>query len=305
MLELEHINCDLCGSEDYTVIYRKPDNWLWLNQYEYPVVKCCECGLVYVNPRPSESSMLKYYPDGYHDNREVAYEETRYESQYNIISDFKPKTILDIGCARGDFLAYYNKRNPQALLFGCDPYSDKVNYEFINFNNEELISCNYSNNYFDLITSWAVFEHIYKPIEYFMEVSKILTLDGKLVILVTNANSCYGKFAFSEDIPRHTYHYSIDSLTQYAIKSGMVIENIIFTDSIFNGKGFGTFRYSISRLVGYSWEKRYFNKSNIIHRTFESFGKILDYFAFTIPWERKFKVSGIMVAVFRKVENTS
>jgi uncharacterized Zn finger protein len=51
-MKLEHVDCDLCGSADYKIRYRKSDNWLWLNYFEYPVVECPGCGLVYVNPRP-------------------------------------------------------------------------------------------------------------------------------------------------------------------------------------------------------------------------------------------------------------
>jgi len=301
----EHIKCNLCNSSEYKVKYRKPDNFTWKNQFEFPVVECVNCGLIYVNPRPTKTSMSMYYPEGYHDNRGVDNEKTRYDKQYNFISDYQAEKILDIGCARGDFLAYYKSNNPNVSLYGCDLYSDKVNFDFIEFKKGELTECEYPDNYFDLVTSWAAFEHIFNPLEYFSESSRILNAKGKLVILVTNSKSCYGKFAYSEDIPRHTYHYSIDTLSQFAIKSHMELENIIFTDSIFDGRGFGTFRYLLSRLVRYDFRRRYFGQANMIQQSFEFFGKLLDYLVFTLPWERKFKVSGIMVAVFRKAGNTT
>jgi len=67
---LEHIPCDLCGSNNYKIRYRKPDTSLWLNQFEYPVVERINCGLVFVNPRPMEKSMADFYTKNYHENRD-------------------------------------------------------------------------------------------------------------------------------------------------------------------------------------------------------------------------------------------
>lgn len=59
---LEYVTCDLCGSTGSVVRYRKPDNWLWLHMYEFPVVGRTNCGLVFVNSRPTFNKMEKYYP---------------------------------------------------------------------------------------------------------------------------------------------------------------------------------------------------------------------------------------------------
>ena len=71
-MQLEHVPCDLCGSTSYGVRYRKPDNWLRSTLFEFPVVECDGCSLVYVNPRPTMAAMAGLYPDGYHDGRDGA-----------------------------------------------------------------------------------------------------------------------------------------------------------------------------------------------------------------------------------------
>ena len=84
---LEHVRCDLCGSDDYRIRYRKPDNWLWLNLCEYPVVECSGCGLVYVNPRPTFQEMSNFYPPGYHSGRDDTAHLQRYSAQFRQVSE--------------------------------------------------------------------------------------------------------------------------------------------------------------------------------------------------------------------------
>ncbi len=108
----EHVNCDLCGCGEYTVRYRKPDNWSWLNQFEFPVVECIRCGLVYVNPRPTPESMAYYYPAGYHDNRDTEAFQKRYALQLEFLPALTGEKVLDIGCARGEWLHFLKKNTP-------------------------------------------------------------------------------------------------------------------------------------------------------------------------------------------------
>jgi len=177
-ITLEHVPCDLCGCNEYKVRYRQPDMWLWLNQFEFPVVECKNCGLVYVNPRPIEESMAYYYPDDYHDNRNSDEHIKRYKAQAKYLPDLNFKKVLDIGCARGDFLAYLKTLYPYIEAYGVDTYSKSVNYDFINFHNKNLLECGFESEFFDVICSFAVFEHLHTPSKYFKECGRILKRGG-------------------------------------------------------------------------------------------------------------------------------
>ena len=103
---LEHVPCDLCASEEYKVRYSKPDSWLQGTLYQFPVVECLHCGLVYVNPRPTLESMGAFYPTDYHLGRGVEKFIRRYAVQKSLLPNISGKKVLDVGCARGDFLSY-------------------------------------------------------------------------------------------------------------------------------------------------------------------------------------------------------
>lgn len=300
LLRLEHVSCDLCGSDDYIVRYRKPDNWLWSTSFEYPVVQCSNCGLVFVNPRPTFSEMRAFYPAGYHDTRDDELHWIRYEAQYEYVQSFRSKRILDIGCARGDWLRFLAGKWNDSEFHGIDAFSDGVNFESMTFNNCQLVNAKLPSSYFDLITSWAVFEHLHSPSEHFEAASNALHPGGRLVILVTNSESVYGRYAYKEDIPRHLHHFSEKTLTRYAHKHGLVIEAISFDDRFWDGTGKGAFRHMLRRLVGVSWKDVRDGKLAFPQRVALKLGDILDRLVFFSDWERRLKRSGIMVATLRK-----
>jgi SAM-dependent methyltransferase len=299
-IELEHIQCDLCGSAEYTVRYRKPDDWLWLNQYEYPVVRCTTCDLTYVNPRPTFASTQLFYPPGYHDHRSSEEHRKRYEIQYSYVRDFVGKRILDVGCARGDWLNFLNEKQAGLELHGVDAFSSGVNGDAVRFHQCVLPDANLPDGYFDLVTSWAVFEHLHTPSIYFSSVARALRAGGRFVFLVTNAESCYGKYAYKEDVPRHLYHYSERTLRRYADKHGLVLEQVLFDDRLWDGRGSGTFQHLLGGLVGADWETFYFKRLNLLQRAAIKVGWWLDRAIFATSWEARMRRSGIMIAVMRK-----
>lgn len=299
-MEFEHCTCDLCGGSNYHVRYRKPDTWLWLNQFEFPVVECINCGLVYVNPRPTQKTMAYYYPTNYHDNRTTEQHLYRYKIQSEYLPKLTNEAILDIGCAKGDFLIYLKQKYKDIKLFGMDYYCNSVNSEEISFQQKDLPQCNYASDQFDIVTAWAVFEHLHEPSEYFQEVSRILKGNGKFIFLVTNSESLYGRHAFTEDIPRHLYHFSEKTLKRYADKYGFTLSNMWYDDRVFDGRGHGTFRHLIPSLLGITWEDRYFTDRNRILQCSERIGNLADSVIFSRHWEAKCKRSGIIVVEFTK-----
>ena len=299
-LILEHVDCDLCGCSKYQTIYRKPDNWIWPNQFEYPVVKCIDCGLVYVNPRPIQEEMSKFYPKEYHEDRDKQEWLDRYKVQTEYLPELKNEKILDIGCAEGDFLIYLKKIYPLIRLYGADPFSKWVKSDAITFKNDLLPQARFNDNEFDIITAWAVFEHLNNPSEYFAEVYRILKKGGRFIFLVTNSESLYGQKAYCEDVPRHTYHFSKETLNKYAAKYGFQMANCSYDDRIWDGRGTGTFYYAIQNFLGVTWEKRYYNDINACQRKMGHLGRLIDKLVFNSNWEARKQKSGIMIVEFIK-----
>jgi len=297
---LEHVSCDLCGSEKYKIRYTKPDNWLRGTLYQFPVVECLNCGLVYVNPRPTLDSIGAFYSNDYHHGRESEEFSRRYSVQKTLLPNISGKRVLDIGCARGDFLSYLLNTGSVFEPYGIDAFSTGVSDQRIYFHQDLFPRVGYESDYFDLIMAWAVFEHLHRPAEYFSEAARVLKPQGHLIILVTNSESLYGQCAFSEDVPRHTYHYSKETLSRYGEKVDLKLKEIEYRDDVFDGRGFGTFRFLAGKSVGFTWEKFMLNRLGIKHRIAMRIGSIVDKLVFSSRWEAFLGRSGIMVATYEK-----
>ena len=63
---MESVVCDLCHSDQSEVVTRQRDLLLEVTNDEFTIVKCCRCGLVYLNPRPSKGLLGSYYPTVYY-----------------------------------------------------------------------------------------------------------------------------------------------------------------------------------------------------------------------------------------------
>lgn len=297
---LETIACDLCGSQQFKTRYTKPDQHS-PSDFEYSVVECQNCHMVFLNPRPPESAMVDHYTDHYHNDRNTAYFQKRYLKQLEFMPLGSQDKLLDIGCARGDFLAAVKAQYPGISTYGNDPFSSGVSHDFIEFSNRFLPEAGYPYNFFDCISAWAVFEHLHYPRAYFEEIGRILAPQGKFIMLVTNADSLYGKKAYREDIPRHLFHFSPRTVEAYAQQAGLKVSKIHFNDDIYDGRGIGTFKYSLSKLAGMSFREAHVGKpKKRLHKIAFRLGVRLDKLLFASHWESRLGCSGIMIVEFTK-----
>ena len=58
--ELEIVACDCCGHRKSSGVYRRPDG--------LDVVRCLECGLHFLNPRPVAAALERLYDATYFAN---------------------------------------------------------------------------------------------------------------------------------------------------------------------------------------------------------------------------------------------
>lgn len=295
---LEHVPCDLCGASEYKLRYRKPDTWLRNCHYEYSVVECTQCNLVYVNPRPTVQSMASFYPGDYHAGRDDQNSQERYARQLRYLKLDAGDSVLDVGCARGDFLNFIHQTVSNIDLFGVDAYCEGVTNKHIKFHKCLLTEAPFDASQFNHITAWAVIEHVHNPKDYFVAVKRFLKPNGKFVFLVTNSESRYGRKAYSEDVPRHTYHFSEDTLQHYARDCGFSKCEFDFCDDIYDGRGFGTWQYSLKQLAGWTWEKELLGKVSVAQKFVGLAGNLVDRLLFKSHWEARTRQSGIVVATF-------
>lgn len=63
---MELVSCDLCRSDQSELVTRQRDFLLEVTQDEFTIVRCRQCSLIYLNPRPSKDLLGSYYPTVYY-----------------------------------------------------------------------------------------------------------------------------------------------------------------------------------------------------------------------------------------------
>ena len=66
MTPYETVACPLCGSTRALERLRQRDVNLCMSEDEFSLMTCLECGLIYLNPRPTAQAIGKFYPDEYY-----------------------------------------------------------------------------------------------------------------------------------------------------------------------------------------------------------------------------------------------
>jgi ubiquinone/menaquinone biosynthesis C-methylase UbiE len=245
IFNMEQVPCNLCGSSEYTTLFKGPDLLLDEKREIFTLVKCNHCGLIYQNPRPAADEIGKYYPDDY----EPFFQENRknwflqniinygVEKRSRIVNSLRKRDkigrLLDIGCSTGLFLSTILKLKTWEV-WGVEPSEYAANiardrYK-LNVFTGNLIQANYEGNFFDAVTLWDVLEHLPDPAGTLHEIYRITKPDCYLIMRIPNADSfdarLFGSSWAGLDLPRHYYAFSRLSIGQLLLKNGFKIVSV-------------------------------------------------------------------------------
>ncbi|MCX8011120.1 MAG: class I SAM-dependent methyltransferase [Ignavibacteria bacterium] len=228
-------NCPICQNFGiYT--YKKINQW--------QLSKCKSCKVVFLNPQPSSNELQTYYDVNYFNDvaypnqdlnlddfiKIVAYNLARFEKRFG-----KIKSILEIGCGYGHFLASAKK-----LGYDCDGIeisTDACKYAKENFG-VEISNCDLENftinKKYDLIYLSHSLEHLPNPTRTCNQIHDLLSKSGKAWIIVPNISSIEryieGNNWDAWSLPYHLFHFNKSSITYLLRNCGF---NKIYTEKSF------------------------------------------------------------------------
>lgn len=249
-MKFERVLCPICNL-DKSIFFTKCDG---LN-----IVKCKNCGLVYVNPRISKDKYKKHFQEEYITFEEKLYREfgiwrePTLKREASIIKKIKPQggRILDIGCAGGLFLSFFKSDNKwkcygvELSKFAAEKAREKYGIDvFCGTLNE----AGYPDSFFDVVTILDTLPFIPNPIEELLEVWRILKHNGILAVEIPGfyfrmlknkgiiCRLLYGKWV-SLNPREHLFYYSDDTLNKLLNKTGFkIVKTYIERPPIYGSK---------------------------------------------------------------------
>lgn len=234
-------HCPVCGSIKLQKAFKTHD--YFLSQEEFNICVCKKCGFHFTNPRPTAEALAPYYKsDKYlshsHANQGILgglYQQIRkytLRKKYELVSSIKDgESILDIGCATGQFLNEFKKRGWHCI--GIEP--DKEASEFAHktydlkvFDEEKLDTLEAQS--FDVISMWHVLEHVSDLSKRMEDLRRLIKDNGSLFIALPNLDSWdahyYQKYWAGLDVPRHLYHFKKENVELLFNKYGFTMHKM-------------------------------------------------------------------------------
>lgn len=202
------------------------------------VFRCVQCGHIFTKI-PFEQQ-VSYAEDYYFEKHRRWFENPdlslfqKILSGLNVSNDPR-KSLLDVGCGKGDFLRFARKSNPEIQLVGIDTTSnsgDGVRYISGDFNNHD-----FGAEKFDYIVSTMVVEHVEDPCFFIRKIKSLLAPGGMVMLDTINSGALLHKIARALRAVgirlvfdrlydhHHLQHYNNSSLKRLVTDAGLTLRS--------------------------------------------------------------------------------
>jgi SAM-dependent methyltransferase len=256
---VEEVPCNLCGSSARTAIDEEDG---------FGILRCRDCGLVYVSPQPTQEELPKFYESLYDVDDAAETAEIRslglIERQVaEIVQRLKPEggRLLDIGCGYGQFLS--TMASDCWDLTGLELSESAAAHAVTavpsaTIQQGDIDSADFPDEHFDCIVLIAVMEHFKDPKAALARYSKWLKPGGVVVMVVPYITAFIQaqKFLPASPIrfeaPRHLFDFSPKTLPRYLREAGYTNVKCCIGRPYASPTKFGLALIWLVKLVGYA-----------------------------------------------------
>ncbi|MBI5118002.1 class I SAM-dependent methyltransferase [Candidatus Poribacteria bacterium] len=193
---------------------------------ENPIVFCAECGFVQLGRHANEAQIRREYSRAYFKDAKYLLDAAARREQKRRLSFMKEcgvssgATVLDVGCATGDFVLMAKETYS---VWGTDISEDAL--QIARDRNPEIAerfvcmsgrNSGVPNQHFDAITMWDVVEHLDDPVALLTQMAGKLKRGGMLFLSSPNIGTFIGRvmgkrWAFMTP-PEHIGYFSRETM---------------------------------------------------------------------------------------------
>lgn len=179
------VTCYYCSSAAYDP---------YAEENGYQLVKCRGCGLLYVNPRPSDEVISQAHQYGEHTNKKLyvigQYDPTILPKYNRVLSELygddlhaRPRTWLDIGCGWGEWIeAVRTYSKGQVAIMGTEPNPVKRESAHKRGLKVDYFDLDSHTQKYDAISLLNVYSHLTNPKAILGRWKALLHPGGELVL---------------------------------------------------------------------------------------------------------------------------
>jgi SAM-dependent methyltransferase len=219
---MEKTNCVICSPGSEAEIFLQAHSGGHLFSY----LRCQQCGLVFLSPRPNGNEILRFYEPGYYGENtqkfRFAIEIPRLffaRKRVRRVQTFfaRPGNALDIGCGQGTFLRLLQEEGWECRGTELTEESAaRASRRGFSVSVGEFDPAAFPAHSFDLISLWHVLEHLRNPRQTLGSLPGLLKGGGIVAISTPNMDSLQAEVGkekwFHLDPPRHLYLFSPHTL---------------------------------------------------------------------------------------------
>ena len=223
--EMEEIPCPICQRPGGNPVHREGS---------FRMVRCSSCQFIYLNPRPTEECLFRFYQD-YLPEDGVSIRSWQkmmrpvFKRSARLIQRYKERgKLLDVGTGFGFFLA--EMKNQGWEVEGIEISKKGMNYarEVLNLmvHPGPLIKTGFPEKAFDVVTAFYVIEHLSDPMAFLRECCRILKPRGLLLLRyphttpIKNLLYALGIKNRLYDLPAHLSDFSPGMIRQCLERAG-------------------------------------------------------------------------------------
>jgi SAM-dependent methyltransferase len=234
--------CLLCGSESAAALFPVTDRLHRTTARDFTILRCGQCGLMRLDPRPAPAESRQYHPENYWfapdpttaGRLEEAYRRLVLRDHARFVARALGDSgargrLLDVGCGGGLLLGMLRERGIRVVGLDNSAAAAQIAWsrQRVPAVCGVLEHIPLRDGAFAAVTMFHVLEHVHDPRAYIAAAYRLLTPGGRLIVQTPNA-VCWqfrllGRFWSGLDAPRHLYDFRACDLARLLESAGFTV----------------------------------------------------------------------------------
>ena len=252
-IEVEKVCCPGCASSKYELLTKSQDFDYFTSDTVFQIVRCSECHLIYINPRPSLTEIAKIYPEEYsaynfsNINKPIIrkarlfMQAAKAKKILKCIQQIDNNTnIVDVGCGSPVLLHLLRENASEKInLYGNDfnpntlELVEKMGFKTMPGNFEDI---DWANDFFDMVVMNQVIEHLFDIPAVLRKTFSLLKPAGALLLETPSADGLdsrlFRKYHWGGyHVPRHLQIFTSETISTTLSRYGFKVETISYLPS--------------------------------------------------------------------------